>query len=253
MFAATYPTRHLGFLSPLDLMDTQIYELYRIAPAHVIASFISAGLRAFSADAVEDCLSARLETGVSELVKRGAELVVLGATPMELLASPQRWEQFLELASEAPLGGTGGLDAVAAAFRAVGASRIAVVNKWDAHVNALLDVQLRQRGIDVVATITSVRTVDEIKGSFASGTSMAIDLVREAARTRCDGIWIAGGAWLTLDVCEQLEAEVERPVIGLLPALNWYCLQLLGEFVPIEGLGSLMRVRAPELARRAST
>jgi maleate cis-trans isomerase len=242
-----FPTHQLGFVSPLDLMDTQIYELYRIAEPNMIASFTSLGLTDFNEAAVEECLSANLQRCTSLLIGRGAELISMGATPIEIYQRPHWAQVFEELASETRYGGVGGIEAVTAAFRTLGVSKIAIANKWTDDLNRRLNAVLATAGIDVVATVTEVMAARDIKGSFAAGADLAERLALEAASHDVDAVWLAGGAWLTLPMIEDLECRTDKPLVTLLGALNWYCLNRVGCFEPRQGMGQLLTYKPVEL------
>jgi maleate cis-trans isomerase len=55
-----------------------------------------------------------------------------------------------------------------------------------------------------------------------------------------EGVYIGGGAWLTLPVIGRLEAEFGKPVITNQVATVWHALQLLDCWAPLQGFGRLL-------------
>ncbi len=60
-------------------------------------------------------------------------------------------------------------------------------------------------------------------------------------RPDADAIFISCGALRTVDVIEEIEASVGKPVIASNQAMLWHCLRLAGIDDQFDGLGRLVR------------
>jgi maleate cis-trans isomerase len=82
-----------------------------------------------------------------------------------------------------------------------------------------------------------------VKMKSDASLQLAYDLGRGAWQKfpEADGVYIGGGAWLTLPVINRLEGEFGKPVITNQVATVWHVLNLLGCWQPIQGSGRLLR------------
>lgn len=81
-----------------------------------------------------------------------------------------------------------------------------------------------------------------VKMTSDASLHLAYDLGRGALQQfpDADGVYIGGGAWLTLPVIQRLEEEFGKPVITNQVAMVWHVLHLLGCWQPIQGFGRLL-------------
>lgn len=239
---AHFPTYRIGFISPRDQSDTSSYEMYQMAPPELIAAYTQLGLSGFSEEAVESCLQENLERCVKRLARRQPQIMVFAGIPLQLFIDPAWNDRFKEMAAAEGAIGTTSLEAVIGAFRTIGVSRVAVVNKWTPDMNERLDRVATREGIELIGSSSEEIGLGNFDSTFESGALLALRLTEQVANDCPDAeaIWIAGGAWLTGPLVAAMEERFGKPVISAQQANPWYCMNRIGCYQPLEGRGSLL-------------
>jgi len=241
----------IGVIGPLDVIDTSPFEFYLSAPPGVMFAATSIGLDDFTPEAAVTAF-ARLDGCLAKLSERQVDLVMLNGIPMLLYLDDQQVRNYRRKASAvAPRGGFTALDAAFSALTTLGVTRPVVADKWSTPMNDRLGAILREEGFAVEGMINRHVDLATIKGSYRVGTEMARELAVEAVRSapKADGVFLAGGAWLTLHLLEELETRLGVPVISGLQATNWFALNMVERFEPRPSQGTLMTKDLPRSLR----
>ncbi|GAA2348891.1 maleate cis-trans isomerase [Dactylosporangium salmoneum] len=129
--------------------------------------------------------------------------------------------------------------AVAAALKAVGASRIALVTPYVTEVAAGAEAYLAELGVEVVARADLNLLSNLEKGMLPATASYR--LARTVDVAGADAVLISCTNWRTLDIIGRLEADLGRPVVSSNSATLWALLRLAG--IPDTGSvdGALLR------------
>jgi len=238
------PTRSVGFISPLEVIDTALWEFYRIAPPNVIAAAISVGLRGLDLRSSTEAIDANLARCIAQLARRKVEYIHLGGLPLLIHQDATFSDQFARRClDEFGIQAGTAVDSDVAAFRALGVDRIVAVNKWGAAENALLRDLFETRGI-ALRTVSEETAFTNLKGDFAVGMETARRLVATAMKEHPDAgcLYLAGGAWLTLPLVEELEEQFGVPIVSSQVAKAWYALHRIGS-EPVVAAGRLLSTR----------
>ncbi len=127
----------------------------------------------------------------------------------------------------------------AAALKTFSAKRILLLTPFDASLNQLIRNFLSQ--FDIVANSPS-----EILRHYTDALKMTPDDVIAYARraiaeqNKIDAIYFQGAVLDPMDCLEQMERELNLPVVASNPAMNWYMLSRLGLKHPLSGFGKLL-------------
>lgn len=124
------------------------------------------------------------------------------------------------------------------ALRTLGASRVAVVTPFTADIDQHVKGNVEQAGFDVVA----------IKGTEAPTlpaiceTPLATirQVFAQVADSDCDAILQVGTALPVVALIEQLEQELNKPVVACNAAVYWQTLRAAGITDPVPGFGQLL-------------
>lgn len=240
------PSCRIGYVNPLDMIDTCPYEFYRLAPDNAIASFISIGLKGFSGDAAFEAVNANLDHCMAQLAKRRVQVTVLGGLPMLFNLGPDYSAAYAEYSMEKfGLRGVTSVDAVVAALKTLKVQRVVVIDKWDDELNRKVGDVLGGHGIDLIGSVSEVHTADQVKTSFEAGADVALRLAEKAKKQEPDAdcFFIAGGAWLVAPYISQIEREFGVSVVAGQQSKIWYSLNLLDNHSDRPEFGSLMNTR----------
>lgn len=244
----------IGVIGPLDVIDTSAYEFYLSAPPGVILAATSIGLRAFTSEAAHLAFE-NLDRCLIDLRERKVDVIMLNGLPLLLHLDHERVKAFrTKAAAIAHRGGWTAVDAALAALRTLGITRPAVANKWSTNLSQRLKAVLEGTGLSVAGIVNRHVELTTIKGDYADGTRTAHELALTAIKEapNADGVFLAGGAWLTLHLIEELEAMLGVPVVSSIQTTNWFALNVAGVFEPRQLQGSLMRAQLSEGAGAAT-
>jgi maleate cis-trans isomerase len=245
----SFPTCRIGYINPLDIIDTSPYEFYRLAPSNAIASMVSIGLTGFSGDAASQAVEQNLTRCLSELAKRKVEFVVLGGLPMLYNLGDDYSELFRSRCqSEFGLRGATSVDAANAALTALGAKQVVVINKWNSQLNQKVAQSLSSAGFNLIGAATEEHTAEQVKSAFEQGADVALKLAERAMTQfpQADCLFIAGGAWLVGPFVAEIERQFGVSVVAGQQAKIWYSLNMVKNHIDRPEYGRLMTVRIPD-------
>jgi maleate cis-trans isomerase len=243
MFEDYLPKRKIGSLCPLAVIDNHAYEFYQLVPREVMLVMVPLGLQQFTPEDVERVFKP-IDAQLELLMDRGVDIVLQAGVPLPILIGPEALTRLLaHIQEKTGRPATSTVLSVVAAAKHLGLRKIAVGNKWNNRMNQTLAAFFRREGIEMVGVnARSMAPSEFVTMNSAQGIELAYDLGRGALERypEGDGVYIGGGAWLTLPVIGQLEKEFGRPVITNQVATVWHLLTLLDLWKPIRGYGRLL-------------
>jgi maleate isomerase len=131
------------------------------------------------------------------------------------------------------------ITAALAAFEKLGVRRISVLTPYLAEVSAAMAEYLGGHGIDVVnlASFLIESDLDMARLSPESIRAAAI----ETCAPDADALFISCTALRAVEVLEEIEDSLGKPVVSSIQAEFWQSIRLAGYGQPIEGFGRLLR------------
>ncbi len=245
MFEDQVPKRKIGYLSPLPVIDSSAYETYQLLPKDIMLVMIPVGLQDFTREDVER-VYAPLDKQLEQFMEQEVDIVLQAGVPLPLLVGMEAHDRLLEhIAEKTGVPATSSLSNVMTAAKRLGIKNVAVANKWSDAMNESLARFFGREDISVAGTFTrSLRPSEFVKINSIDSVNLAYELGRGAMETypEADGLYIGGGAWITLPVVEKLEKEFGKPVIVNHCANVWNILRLINCWKPISGYGRLLSV-----------
>jgi maleate cis-trans isomerase len=238
------PPYHWGVIAPARGDETGEADgrTESLLPPEVITLSNVLGIRDYTSEGVEEAM-ARYPDCVRDLVNRGAQRVSLNGIPISVQLGRPR---VLELIENSPKnfgvpGDTAG-EAVVAAMKHLGVSKIAVGSRWAGEVNNALIRYLADAGIEVLAMTSRGQWAQQaFSMSFEMGVRLAFELGREAMRQapQAEALFLPGGAWRPLPAVPILEEDYGKPVFTNRNTQAWRLIHD-GIAPPVHGWGQLL-------------
>jgi maleate isomerase len=236
--AGRHARAKLGFVV-LAMEQTIEADMFELAPAGVgvhfsrapMANRIDVDSLAAMADGIGDAAALLLPDGQ-------IDVACYACTSGSVVIGEER--VFAELKRGAPHARpTSMITAVMRALTAVGAQRIAIATPYVGTVNAIEQTYMEQRGFEIV-NIEGLGIEND-----ADMVRVTPDYLLEFAQTidrpAADAIFISCGALRSVELIDELEARVKKPVIVSNQAMMWDCLRMAGIRDRHAGHGQLFR------------
>ena len=122
---------------------------------------------------------------------------------------------------------TSPIEASAAAFKALGTTSICLITPYSDDINCCLRNHIQNSGVGVPITGSWNEPVDAKVGCISprSIREVTIELGRSAL---VDTVFISCTNLRALGILEEVEKQLNKPVISSNQALGWHCLRLVG-------------------------
>lgn len=139
---------------------------------------------------------------------------------------------------------TNPISAAVHAFRALGAQRVAVVTPYSEQVTAPVVALFQKHEVSVGAVGSFLESNDLVvarisEASVADGVRSVVAGAR-AAGEPIEGVFVSCTSLRTFGVIDELEDEIDVPVVSSNSALMWRLLRLAGIEDRVEGCGRLL-------------
>ena len=225
----------IGWPGPSVPSSSHIKKFLNLVPANVDVLYEQLVLH----DGVLNDVQGKRDLIVSRAIqfadKKNLDGLIFPGAPREVL-NPSLFEAF-SASLKIPVATA--LRSSAAALRTFSARRILLLTPFDASLNQLIRDFLSQS--DIVAASPS-----ETLRHYTDALKMTPDDVVAYARramaeqSQVDAIYFQGAVLDPMDCLEQMERELNLPVVASNPAMNWYMLSRLGLKHPLPGYGQLL-------------
>ena len=126
-----------------------------------------------------------------------------------------------------------------ATLQGLGVKRVAVAAPYEAEVCERLRKFLEESGFEVVA-LNNLGVGGMDIGCVPLDGMCA--LVKQADTPEAEGLFISCTAFRTIDMFDELEQELGKPVVSANQVTMWHALRVAGIPVRLEGLGCLYRL-----------
>jgi len=240
------PRFRYGVIQPRaheDVQRARSYQLYRLVPLDFMEISTGLGLGNYTKEGVEKAIN-NYWTCVDRLVKEKVDHIIFSGAPISaMLTRPKVLQLLRETKEKTGISADAPLEALIAAMKHLGLSRLAVGSRWADPVNDAIKRYLEAGGIEVVGiTKRNQWASDSFAMTLEQGLEMALDVGREAARTwpEAEAISVPGGAAMSLHVIPAIEEEYGKPAFTNMSAEVWNDLVRPGIIAPVQGWGRLL-------------
>ena len=215
----------------------------RLLPLDFMEVATGLGLENYTEEGVEKAMK-NYWTCVERLTKEKVDHIVLSGAPISaVLTRPRVLELIKQTKEKTGIPVDAPLEALIAALKHLGLSKLAVGSRWADPVNNAIVRYLKEGGIEVVGITKRNQWASDAFGmTLEEGLKTALEVGREAALTwpQAEGISIPGGAAMALHVIPAIEEEFGKPAFTNMSAEVWYELVRPGIIPPVQGWGNLL-------------
>lgn len=223
----------IGWINPRVNSDMEVYDFYRAAPKDVV--LVVNSLKVVDSDR-RDEIEASLDMvgdAVRHLCRSGVDAVMMNGAPVHLHFGNEGHRQVLaRMAAAANVPVTTSSEALADSLHALNAKRILVVSSWRTESSLLINNlrnYLASKGVEIAAVDGIGRQLQSYEKINMTPAAIYANVVAVAKRhPKLDAIYIQSGTMASLPVIEQLEREVETPVVSSNSASIFTSLRMLG-------------------------
>jgi arylmalonate decarboxylase len=240
------PRFRYGVIQPRaheEVQRARSYQLYRLLPLDFMEISTGLGLENYTKEGVEKAVN-NYWACVDRLAKEKVDHIIFSGAPISAMLTRPRVLQLLrETKERTGISADAPLEALIAALKHLGLTRLAVGSRWADPVNDAIKRYLEAGGIEVVGiTKRNQWASDSFAMTLEQGLEMALDVAREAARTwpEAEGISVPGGAAMSLHVIPAIEEEYGKPAFTNMSAEVWNDLVRPGIIAPVQGWGRLL-------------
>ncbi|MGI6093765.1 MAG: hypothetical protein ACOYD5_12480 [Negativicutes bacterium] len=243
MFEKYIPKKLIGSLYPHPQIDTGFYDFYQLVPSGIMMVAVSVDLREFTKEDVERAL-APLDEYLELLMERQVDIILQTGVPPVVLTGIEFHDKVLEYITEKtqkPAVST--INCVIQAVKHLGLKKIVAANKWTDKMNETLKQFFLRDEIEMVGFHNEALAMNVfMKSSVEESARLAYELGMEALRKypEAEGLYVGGGAWLSVPIVDALEKEFNKPVITNTTAQAWHLLNCLNMWESIPGRGILL-------------
>jgi len=215
-------------------------EFWRLAPKGVT---IHTGRATLLGKATEESyfkMAEAVKVAADDLATAEVDVVAYGCTSGSIVCSLQDIVADLQQRTKVPAIATAG--AVVAALRALGARKVAVATPYVDFVNDSEIGFLQDYGFEVTSMhgLRLGETQEERRGIGRVPPEHVYRMALATNRPDADAIFISCTNLATIDMIQQIETDLGKPVVTSNQSCFWACLRMLGLRDRIEGYGKLL-------------
>ncbi len=229
----------IGHVYPAVVAETFVYEFYRIVPSGVTLAQSHLVIESLNAREGLEASIKMLDQAAEHLAKRKVDIITIGGSPMFRLLGVGSDKTIIDrLEKRFGIPATTNQTAVVEAFKKLAVKRIAVASPYFDHQNKQVRSFLEGSGFEVV---------------HIEGLSAEIELIHELpletsyhharrvflAAPQAEAVYIPC-AHFAVPYLEELENDLQVPVVSSTAALLWHCFKILKIRPKISGHGQLL-------------
>jgi len=235
----------IGWIHPRVNSDIEIYDFYQAAPKNVVLVVTHLEVVDSARKEEVEASLALLERAVERLHLASVDFIMKNGAPVHLHYGNEGHQKILErLRAASKVPATTSSQALADAFRSLGAKRILVISSWrkeSVHLSDNLRNFLKAEGIEIAALegIGGRQLSSYEKLGLTPAEVYANALSASEKHLNVDGVYIQSGTMATMGIIDALEQKIGKPVVSSNSANIWGSFKPLGIKVGA-GFGSLL-------------
>jgi maleate cis-trans isomerase len=229
----------IGHIYPAVVAETFMHEFYRIVPPGVTLAQTNLIIQSLNEREGLEASIKRIDEAAEYLAKRKVDIITIGGSPMFRLMGVGSDKVIIDrLANRFGIPVTTNQTAAVEAFKTLGVKKIAVAAPYFDYQNEQVKKFLEGSGLEVVhinGLSTEIEAIHELplEASYHHARKVFFEAPHaEAVYIPCAHFAVP---WL-----QELENDLQVPVVSSTTALIWHCFKILKIRASITGYGSLL-------------
>lgn len=242
-----YPRARIGFVCVANAGLTE-GDMTRMCPPGVGLSFTHTPMQRECTLENLAGMEADLASTLSAFVpaRRDIDVLCYNCTAGSFVIGEEKIISILEQHPAKPHGTTL-LTGVVAALNTLSVKHISLGTAYTEDINALESSYFQLAGFEVQSVcglgLMTDTEMNQVSPAYLREFAISLD------RPGIDAIFLSCGALRSLDILDEVEREIGKPVICSNQASFWHCIRLAGIDDPIAGFGQLLRQPVVESVR----
>lgn len=226
----------IGFVTPIAGNSPHFEPFKAFIPSRVAMDFEGLGIVRGPLETLRGTGAHVVETSARLAKEREWQGVIVSGAPVEVL-NPGLLDRLRETVA-VPV--TTALESCVNALQAFSARRVLLLTPFVESMNALIRNYLAAEG---VTAVSPSKTFDDYTDAMKVGPREVHALAKAAFGDRPDveAVYFQGAVLDPLQILDELEHDLDRPVVASNPAMLWRMLSMLGVECSIAGYGRLLR------------
>ncbi|HXG53063.1 MAG TPA: hypothetical protein VNN77_16830 [candidate division Zixibacteria bacterium] len=228
----------IGYLSPSVFETPSDWNLILPKGFTIVATGLN--VRAHTPEEFDKAVAA-LETGLEIFRAEECDVVLLGGITLGTQRGYREEQEIVAgLSARVGLPVITAMGASAEALRRLRAKTVVIATAYKESINDAVRRYYESAGFQVLGIrgLQVSRPVDQVKLPDYASYNVARALYRE--HPKVDAVLIQG-RWRSVACVEELEKDVDRPVVSSTAASLWWVIRTLGMKISIPGYGQLLR------------
>lgn len=228
----------VGFIAPGSTIETPPIEFYKIVPDGVVIVFTSIGIKRLTKEDIGEALKG-IEKAAEDLARSKVDVIILGGSPPIIFGGFGFDKKIIgRIKTITGIPATTSQTLAVDALNTLKIKKLVVASPFGEDQNSLLKIFLQDSGF-FVYNIKGLNMERIEYGMLPRDASYKLAMEACKGVEGFDGVYLPCAQMPTIEVIDQLEEELGKPVVTSLQAMIWGALKIMGISDTITGYGQL--------------
>jgi maleate isomerase len=230
-----------GFIVPAEngVCEMEFHRIFSQIEGICIYTTRMAGTGRLTTSKLTEMIN-KVDDPAEELAEAKVDLIVFACTTGSLIKGPGYDQEIINrIQNKTGIPATTTSTSVIKALKKMGINKVAVATSYTDEVTAKVRSYIEGNGLHVVG-MNALGIADALERSELPPT-VSYRLAREVDKPEAEGIFISCTNFRTIEIIENLEHDLRKPVVTSNQASVWDALRSKGIQESIEGYGKLLR------------
>jgi maleate cis-trans isomerase len=230
----------IGFIAPGSTLETIPVEFYKIVPDGVVIVFVGIGIKRLTKEDIGESLKG-IEKAAAELARTKTDVIILGGSPPVIYGGfgfDLKIIDRIKRVTDIP--GTTSQTLAVKALKTMSVRKLVIASPFEENQNALLKKFMEDSGF-IVHNIKGLGMERIEYGMLPRDASYHLALEACKGVDDFDGLYMPCAQMPTVEIIDELEKRLGKPVVTSVQGMIWGALKMLGISDAIKGYGRIFQ------------